>query len=115
MSRLHALTYKVETIARLASAEAISSKGYPSWQPNVNSPLLARMINLYKELFGKEPVVESIHAGLECGIIGDKYPGMDMISFGPTIKNPHSPDEIIHIESISKVWRLLTAVLASFK
>lgn len=115
MSRLHALTYKVETIARLAGAEATSSKGYPAWQPNVNSPLLARMVNLYKELFGKEPVVESIHAGLECGIIGDKYPGMDMISFGPTIKNPHSPDEKIHIESISKVWKLLTAVLASFK
>jgi len=115
MSRLHALTYKIETIARLANANATSSKGYPAWQPNVNSPLLAKMVNKYKELFGKEPVVESIHAGLECGIIGDKYPGMDMISFGPTIKNPHSPDEKVHIDSIAKVWKLLTAMLESFK
>jgi len=115
MSRLHAITHKVETVARLAGAEAQSSKGYPSWQPNLDSPLLARFRKIYKELFGKEAHVESIHAGLECGIIGDKYPGMDMISFGPTLKNPHSPVEKIHIGSIGQVWDLLVEVLKSYR
>ena len=115
MSRLHALTHKVEIVALLAGAEPTSSQGYPSWQPNMQSPLLARFIKIYKDLFAKEPIVESIHAGLECGIIGAKYEGMDMISFGPTLKNPHSPAETIHVESIAKVWDLLLALLKSFK
>ncbi len=115
MSKLHALTHKIEIIAGLAGAEARSNVGYPSWQPNLRSALLAQCKKVYKRLFKKEPHVESIHAGLECGIIGDKNPGMDMISFGPTIKNPHSPDERILIASIGKVWDFLVALLASLK
>ncbi|HSQ35726.1 MAG TPA: aminoacyl-histidine dipeptidase [Candidatus Binatia bacterium] len=115
MSRLHALTERVEIIGRLAGAEAVSGNGYPSWQPNMQSPLLARCQVVYERLFGRKPKVEAIHAGLECGIIGDKKPGMDMISFGPTLKNPHSPDEKIEVESIGKVWDFLVELLKTFK
>jgi dipeptidase D len=115
MSRLHALTLRIEAIARLAGAEAVSGNGYPAWQPNLQSPLLARCKDVYRKLFGKEPHVEAIHAGLECGIIGDKKEGMDMISFGPTLKNPHSPDEKIHVESIGKIWDFMVELLKSLK
>ncbi len=115
MSRLHAITLRVETVARLAGAEAVSGSGYPAWQPNMASPLLARCREVYRRLFGKDAHVEAIHAGLECGIIGDKKPGMDMISFGPTLKNPHSPDERIHIPAIGKVWDFLAELLKSYR
>ena len=115
MSRLNALTWRIEAIARLAGADAVSGDGYPSWQPNLQSPLLARCKEVYRRLFGREPHVEAIHAGLECGIIGDKKEGMDMISFGPTLKNPHSPDEKIHVESIGKVWDFMVELLKSLK
>jgi dipeptidase D len=115
MSRLHALTTRIEIIARLAGAEAVSGNGYPAWQPNMQSPLLARCQVVYEKLFKKKPHVEAIHAGLECGIIGDKKAGMDMISFGPTLKNPHSPDEKIQVESIGKVWDFLVELLKTFK
>ncbi len=115
MSRLDALTWRIEAIARLAGAQAVSGSGYPSWQPNLQSPLLARCKDVYRKLFGREPHVEVIHAGLECGIIGDKKAGMDMISFGPTLKNPHAPEEKIHIESIGKIWDFLVELLKSLK
>ncbi len=115
MSRLHALTWRIEALARLAGADAVSGGGYPSWQPNLQSPLLARCKEVYRKLFGKDAHVEAIHAGLECGIIGDKKEGMDMISFGPTLKNPHSPDEKIHVESIGKIWEFLVELLKSLK
>ena len=79
------------------------------------SELLARCVDVYRKRFDKEPVVEAIHAGLECGIIGSKYDGMDMISFGPTIKNPHSPDEMIEIDSIGKTWDFMVALFESYK
>jgi dipeptidase D len=115
MSRLNALTWRIEAIARLAGADAVSGDGYPAWQPNLQSPLLARCKEVYRRLFNREPQVEAIHAGLECGIIGDKKEGMDMISFGPTLKNPHSPDEKIHVESIGKVWDFMVELLKSLK
>ena len=115
MSRLNALTWRIEAIARLAGADAVSGDGYPAWQPNLQSPLLARCKEVYRRLFGRDPHVEAIHAGLECGIIGDKKEGMDMISFGPTLKNPHSPDEKIHVESIGKVWDFMVELLKSLK
>ncbi|MBI4881239.1 MAG: aminoacyl-histidine dipeptidase [Planctomycetes bacterium] len=115
MDKLAFLTHRIEAIARLAGAEAETGAGYPSWQPNMESPLLARCKTLYKNLFQKDPVVEIIHAGLECGIIGARYKGMDMISFGPTIKNPHSPDERIEVRSIGLVWDFFAALLKELK
>ncbi len=79
------------------------------------SPLLARCQETYRKLFEKEPGVESAHAGLECGIIGSKYEGMDMISFGPTIRDCHSPDERVYIPSIPRVWDFLVDLLATYQ
>ncbi|MDX9722281.1 MAG: aminoacyl-histidine dipeptidase [Myxococcota bacterium] len=114
MSRLHAITDRIGSIARLAGASFHASQGYPAWQPNMDSPLLARCVPLYEKLTGKKAVVEVIHAGLECGIIGSKYPGMDMISFGPTIKNPHSPQEKAHMPSVGITWDFLVKLIESY-
>jgi len=115
MDSLALICDRVMAVARLAGAEGETSGGYPSWQPNMESKLLARCQDVFEKRFGKKPVVEAIHAGLECGIIGAKYDGMDMISFGPTIKNPHSPDEKIEIESIGKTWDFMVALFESYK
>jgi dipeptidase D len=115
VSKLHALTHRIESTARLAGGDAKSGDGYPPWQPNMDSLLLARSTKLYEKMYNKKPVVEVIHAGLECGIIGDRNPGMDMISIGPTLKFPHSPDEKIHIESIGKVWDFIVELLKELK
>ncbi len=111
LSALEATRSKIEACAKLTDASFENFTGYPAWTPNLESPLLGVMKNTYKELYGKEPHIEAIHAGLECGIIGDKYPGMDMISFGPDLRNPHSPDEKVHIESVGRFWDLLAATL----
>ena len=84
---------------------------YPGWAPNLNSPILETTANIYTEILGKEPHICAIHAGLECGVIGEKVEGMDMVSFGPTIKGPHSPDERVEIESVDKFWNLLLKIL----
>ena len=115
MDSLALLCDRIMSVARLAGAEGETSGGYPSWQPNMDSQLLARCLDVYEKRFGKKPVVEAIHAGLECGIIGSKYEGMDMISFGPTIKNPHCPDEKIDIDSIGKTWDFMVALFKSYK
>ena len=87
------------------------SGSYSGWQPNVNSGVLAAMKETYKELFGKEPEVKVIHAGLECGIIGAVNEGMDMISFGPTLMSPHSPDERVLIPTVQKFYDLIRYVI----
>jgi dipeptidase D len=115
VSRLDALTNRIEAVARLSGGEGVSGEGYPPWQPNMDSPLLARSLKIYEGLFNKKPVVEVIHAGLECGIIGDKTPGMDMISIGPTLKYPHSPDEKIHIGTIGMVWDFIAELFKELK
>jgi dipeptidase D len=84
---------------------------YPGWEPNPNSEILKLMIDKYGTLFNEAPKVQACHAGLECGILGEKYPSWDMISFGPTIKNPHSPDEKVNIKSVQKFWSFLKDVL----
>lgn len=84
---------------------------YPGWKPNPDSDVLRLMVKLYQTSFGKEPKVEACHAGLECGILGSHLPGMDMISFGPTIRGAHSPDERVQISSVQKFWGFLSAVL----
>lgn len=113
MSRLHDITAKVHAVARLSGATAKDHDAYPAWQPELTSPLLQRSKKTYHLLFGHEPTIQVIHAGLECAIIGDIYPNMDMISFGPTIRNPHSPDERLLVPSVEKVWDFLVALLKS--
>lgn len=92
---------------------AIIEKGkdYPGWAPNMHSPILEISKAAYNNLFGKEPIIKVIHAGLECGVIAKKYPELDMISIGPTIENPHSPFEKVNISSVDKAWQLLVEIL----
>jgi dipeptidase D len=94
-----------------AGAEVTQGDGYPGWKPNVGSPLLKTARATYKALYGKEPAVKAIHAGLECGIIGEKYPGIDMISFGPTLEGVHSPDEKIFVDTVPRFWDFLLGIL----
>lgn len=101
----------VHAVFNLAGAKSEVTDGYPGWKPNVNSEILSVAKNTYMQLFNKEPEVKAIHAGLECGIISEKYPEMDMISFGPTLFGVHSPDEKMEIDSIPKFWDLLTNIL----
>jgi dipeptidase D len=101
----------VESVFRLAKANIRSTGGYPGWTPDRDSEILRITESAYKKLFGEKPVVRSIHAGLECGLFLEKYPALDMISFGPTIKGAHSPDEKLHIGSVKKFWDLLLEVL----
>ena len=92
-------------------AEAYSTGDYPGWKPNPDSPILNTMKTVYKEKFGKEAKVMVIHAGLECGILGSKYPNWDMVSFGPTLVHPHSPDEALLIESVAPFWEFVVETL----
>lgn len=101
----------IESIFRLAGAEVELDGEYSGWKPNMDSAILNEINQLYEKLFGTKPHVTSIHAGLECGIMGGKYPNWDMISFGPTIRHPHSPDEKVDTESVKKFWKLLTSTL----
>lgn len=96
----------------LAGAKVAFKGGYSGWAPNMKSPILGTMSAKYKELYGIEPAIMAIHAGLECGILGAKYPNWDMISCGPTLKSPHSPDERALISSVGKWWKFLVAVIA---
>ncbi|PXX97994.1 cytosol nonspecific dipeptidase [Marinifilum breve] len=95
----------------LAGAQIEHTDGYPGWAPNPNSEILTVAVDSYKKLFGKEPIVRSIHAGLECGLFLEKYPEMDMISFGPTLRDVHSPDEKINIETVEKFWLHLVDII----
>lgn len=101
----------VKACFELTGAGITQSNGYPGWAPNPESAIREITVEAYRRLFGEEPLVKAIHAGLECGLIGDKYPGMDMISFGPTIKGAHSPDERINIDTVTKFWSLTLEIL----
>jgi dipeptidase D len=109
-AKQYAMT-KAEASFDLAGAKVTHSDGYPGWKPNMNSAILRLMIESYRKLFGKVPQVKAIHAGLECGLILEKYKGIDMISFGPTIKGAHTPEERIEIETVQMFWDLLNDVL----
>lgn len=110
-SAKEALTEKMRAVIELAGGTVEFTGGYSGWAPNAESPVLHTMKSVYEKLYGKTPAVLAIHAGLECGIIGGKYPGLDMVSCGPTIMSPHSPDERLHIPSVEKCWNFLKAVL----
>ena len=102
---------RIGALGELGGYEVEQQDSYPAWQPNPDSPLLALAKATYKEITGKEAEVKVVHAGLECGILGEKYPGLDMISFGPTIQGAHSPDERVHIPSVENTWHFLLALL----
>ncbi len=104
---------EIRSVSELAGADIQQNEQYPGWKPNLDSHVLKVFGDVHKKVFGKEPEVMAIHAGLECGIIGEKYPGTDMISFGPDIENPHSPDERINIPSVDKFWELLKELLGT--
>lgn len=112
-SRLTEAVDTVEAIFELGGASVVTSDGYPGWKPDLASPILKVAKECYRALYGKDAEVRAIHAGLECGIIGEHIPGMDMVSFGPTLKAVHSPDEKIHIDSVAKFWDFLAAILKS--
>lgn len=102
---------RVEAIFEAMGARARHTDGYPGWTPNPGSEIVKITAESYNDLFNEEPVIRAIHAGLECGLFLARYPHLDMISFGPTIKRAHSPDEKIHIGSTIKYWKLLLEVL----
>jgi len=101
----------IESAFSAANATITTDNGYPGWQPVPSSPLLQTMQQVYSDTFNKEAKIQVIHAGLECGLLGEKYPEWDMISFGPTIRGAHSPDERAHIKSVQHFWDYLLAVL----
>jgi dipeptidase D len=111
MSKLREISSRVHSVARLAGCAISTETSYPAWQPNMNSKVLVTCKNSFFTLFGHNPEIHMIHAGLECSSIGDIYRGIDMISIGVTIENPHSPTERMYIPSIEKIWDLLVETL----
>ena len=110
-SMKQALVSSLESVFFLAGAKVETSGDYPGWEPNLNSPVLKVAKDIHKKVLGFDPEVKIMHAGLECGIIGAAYPNLDMISFGPTIKFPHSPDERVNIASVEHFWNFLTNLI----
>lgn len=111
MSALDNMCNTVRAIFQLAGAEVDTGEGYPAWKMNPDSKLTQMVIDTYNELFGKEPKVLGIHAGLECGLFAERYPNLDMVSMGPTLRGVHSPDERLLIPTVDMVWRHLLAIL----
>jgi len=110
--KIDALRDRICELYDRAGGRVERDDGYPGWEPDMDSDLLARCKAVYQGLYGREPEVKAVHAGLECGIIGEQVPGMDMISFGPTLGFPHSPDEFLDIPTTGKVWDFLRALAA---
>lgn len=102
---------RMKALFSMAGAKVKFSGAYPGWNPNMESPILKTMQTVYEQKYGKVPEIKAIHAGLECGILGGTYPKWDMISFGPTIRFPHSPDEKVNIPSVAKFWDFLLETL----
>jgi dipeptidase D len=110
-SAKEATAWKIAAVFHLIDAEVVLEGAYPGWKPNMNSPILKTMSGVYSAMFGKVPEIKAIHAGLECGLIAGAYPNLDMISFGPTIRFPHSPDEKVNISSVAKFYEFLCGTL----
>jgi dipeptidase D len=111
MSALEELVVQHRSIGALAEAEVVQPEGYPGWKPNIKSQLLAVTRAKYKQAFGVDAEILAIHAGLECGLLTEKYPDLDIVSFGPNIRGAHSPDEEVQISSVGKIWKLFAATL----
>jgi dipeptidase D len=112
-SALAAVRRRLAALGHLAGAAVEQRPGYPGWKPNLESPILATVQAVHRRVLGAEPAVKAIHAGLETGILGEKVPGLDMVSIGPQIEFPHSPDERVHVASVGRFWELLRATLAA--
>ncbi|MCH7755837.1 M20/M25/M40 family metallo-hydrolase, partial [candidate division KSB1 bacterium] len=110
-SAIGGIQERVASIGLISGAKVEEVEGYPGWKPNLDSHVLKISKEVHKNVLEKEPQIKAVHAGLECGIIGEKYPGMDMVSLGPQIEFPHSPDERIRIESVGDFYKLLTGIL----
>ncbi len=110
-SAKEATAWKIAAIFQLIGAEVELSGEYPGWKPNMESPILKTCQKVYQKNFGIIPEIKAIHAGLECGLLGGVYPNLDMISFGPTIRFPHSPDEKVEINTVQRFWEFLVAIL----
>ena len=110
-SAINAARLRLEALAELAGAGVTPSDAYPGWKPDLTSALLGVVQAVHRRVLGKDPEIQAIHAGLECGLIGEKVPGMEMVSIGPQIESPHSPDERVKIPSVAEFWRFLVALL----
>ena len=111
MSNLRNMANTVKAAFELAGANVEQTDGYPAWKMNPESKLVKITVEAYRKLFGKDPVVKGIHAGLECGLFSEKYPNLDMVSFGPTLRNVHTPDECLFIPTVQMVWDHLLEIL----
>ncbi|QIK54042.1 aminoacyl-histidine dipeptidase [Dysgonomonas sp. HDW5B] len=114
-TKKQALDSSIQSLFSLADAKVEAVNAYPGWQPNIHSKTLQVMKDVYNAKFGKDPIVQVVHAGLECGIILDSTPGLDIVSFGPTIMNPHSPDELVEIDTVAKFYDYLITILEELK
>lgn len=110
-----AAAQKIEATFRMIGAHVSHGDGYPGWTPNPDSRVLKVGVEVYRRMYGKEPIVRAIHAGLECGLIGEKYPQMDMISYGPTLRGVHSPEERIEIATVEMFWNQTLEILRCLK
>lgn len=111
LSQRKCMSNTIRAILKLSGFELTTSDGYPGWKPNPNSEILKVAIESYKKLYNNTPKVKAIHAGLECGLFSEKYPGIDMISFGPTLRGVHSPDEALLIPTVEKVWAHMVDII----
>jgi len=110
-SSRNALAQTVATVFRMVEFKPEHSGNYPGWKPEPTSEIVQKLQSVHEQLFGKPAKLIAMHAGLECGVIGEKYPGMQMVSFGPTIVDPHSPNERVQISTVQSFWKFLRAVL----
>ncbi len=110
-SRKWDIANQVEALFQLAGAEVKHGEGYPGWQPNLDSPIMKIASEAYKELYGITPAIKAIHAGLECGLFLEKFPHLDMVSFGPTLQGVHSPSERMHIPAVQRFYEQLKLTL----
>jgi dipeptidase D len=106
-----ALAGRIATLASFAGMDCVHSGGYPGWKPEPGTFLVKTMTSLYSRMYGRPMAVEALHAGLECGIIGERYPGMEMVSIGPDMWDVHTPEEKVSIPSVAKFWEYLKAVV----
>jgi dipeptidase D len=111
MPALEAARAQIRSAAELAGGDVEEEESYPGWKPNPDSPVVQKTVDVYEELFGKRPPLKAIHAGLECGLLIDKVPGLDAVSIGPEIRNAHSPDEMVQISSVQRFYEHVKALL----